>query len=77
LRPFKHGAFQIAIEAMVPVIPIAISFQDKKGIFPLFSPKRIILKVGAPIKPDLFELKKPAIESLSETTSELMSELLS
>jgi len=77
LRPFKNGAFQVAKEAMVPVIPIGISFRDKKGIFPLFSKKRILIKVGNPIQPDLFELKKPGIETLSDAAFRSMQELIS
>ena len=72
LRPFRNGAFQVAKEAMVPIFPIIIRFDDKRGIFPLFSRKRIILTVGEPIVPDLFELKKPAIENMSETAAQIM-----
>ncbi|MBN2503897.1 MAG: glycosyltransferase [Bacilli bacterium] len=76
LRPFKKGAFQVAEEASVPVVPIGISFQDKKWIFPLLSPHKVILSVGDPIYPDNFKLKREAIQELNLESFEQMNELI-
>lgn len=76
IRPFKRGAFQIAEEARVPVVPIGISFHEKKSIFPLFSPNKVILNIGEPIYPDIFKLKKESIQSLHEATWESMVDLI-
>lgn len=76
LRPFKKGAFQIAEEASVPVVPIGISFHPKTSIFPLFAPNRTVLTVGEPIYPDIFKLKKDSIQSLNEASFESMNLLI-
>ncbi len=76
LRPFKKGAFQIAEEASVPVVPIGITFKDKRWIFPLLSHQKVILSIGDPIYPDSFKLKREAIEELNLESYEKMNDLI-
>lgn len=76
LRPFKRGAFNLAEEAKVPVVPIGIGFKKKKGLFPLMSPNRVIVTIGKPIYPDSFKLKNEAIAQLSQDSFKTMSELI-
>ena len=54
LRPFKKGAFVLALESGVPVIPIGISGSRSlmpKGSF-LVRPGKIQVRIGAPIEVD-------------------------
>jgi len=76
LRPFKKGAFQIAAEASVPVVPIGISFHPRKSFYPFFTSKKIVLTIGEPIYPDMFKLKKDAIQALSEEAFRSMDQLI-
>ncbi len=51
LQPFKEGAFYIAINAQVPVVPVALSGTEK--VLPFgsgtVSPGRVTLRIGDPI----------------------------
>ncbi len=76
LRPFKKGAFHIAEEAEVPIVPIGISFHEKTSIFPLLSPNKVVLTVGDPIYPDAFKRKREAIDSLFEESQDAMEKLI-
>lgn len=76
LRPFKKGAFNVAEEASVPIVPIGISFLEKKGIFPLLAPNRVVLTVGEAIYPDMFKLKKDSILALNYAAFESMNGLI-
>jgi fatty-acyl-CoA synthase len=53
LRPFKLGAFKIAVETQTPICPIAL--QNTRAILrgeeKLFSPRRVNIIVGEPIMP--------------------------
>jgi 1-acyl-sn-glycerol-3-phosphate acyltransferase len=52
LRDFKKGAFHLAAQARVPVVPISITFQPPKGIKKLYRRKPIMtLHIGEPIYP--------------------------
>lgn len=73
LRNFKKGAFKLAEEAKVPVVPVRISFSErhKKRFFK----DRIIIQVGKPIYPDMFLLKKQSIDDLHQKAFEEMNNL--
>ncbi len=52
LRQFKKGAFHLAAQARVPVVPISISFRQPKGIHKLYRRKPVmVLHIGEPIYP--------------------------
>ncbi len=73
LREFKKGAFKLAEEAKVPVVPVRISFTDKsRG--KLFKEK-ITVNVGKPIYPNMFLLKRDSIDDLHNKTFDEMSNL--
>ena len=77
LRPLKKGAFHLAVGAQVPVIPIAITFPErKKGFRHLFRKYDIILTVGDPIYPDLRLIKKEAVIDLHDRAEEILSSMI-
>ena len=52
LRNFKKGAFYLASQARVPIVPMSISFRKPKGIYKLIRNKpTMVLHVGKPIQP--------------------------
>ncbi|MGI6537318.1 MAG: glycosyltransferase [Caldicoprobacterales bacterium] len=52
LRDFKKGAFYLASQARVPIIPISIAFRQPKGISKLYRKKpTMIVHVGQPVLP--------------------------
>ncbi|NLJ32938.1 MAG: glycosyltransferase [Erysipelotrichaceae bacterium] len=63
LQPFKKGAFHIAHNAMVPIVPTRINFVKKKKKNGKYK-KRIILNVGKPIYPSYYMLKRDSIDDL-------------
>lgn len=68
IREFKKGAFQLAVENHVPIIPIRILFKEKKHKYgyPFFMKDRIIIKVSKPEYPNIFLLRKDSISDLLE-----------
>ncbi len=77
LRDFKRGAFMLAEETKSPILPIGISFHEKKSIFPILGKDRIVINVGKPIYPDVFKLKRESIAFLSNESFEVMDDLIS
>lgn len=76
IRQFKSGAFNIAVSANVPIIPIRYVFVKPKGIYKLYKRKKcinaIVLK---PIYPDM-NLKIPErIEDLENRTIKAMNSI--
>jgi 1-acyl-sn-glycerol-3-phosphate acyltransferase len=52
LRDFKQGAFHLAAQARVPVVPLSIRFTPPTGLRRLFSRKpTMVLVIGEPIVP--------------------------
>jgi 1-acyl-sn-glycerol-3-phosphate acyltransferase len=76
LRPFKKGAFQVAEEADVPIVPIGIAFKEKTSIFPLLAKQKVVLSVGKPIYPDSFRLKREQIAYLQDASFGAMQSLI-
>lgn len=52
-RPLKLGAFWYAVNNNVPIIPLTILFKQRSKFNLLKRKKKIILKIGKPICPDL------------------------
>lgn len=54
IRPFRKGAFSMAFNYNLPVIPMAFSYRKPTGIYKFFKVKHplITLKIGEPIFPD-------------------------
>jgi len=52
LRTFKKGAFHLASQARVPIVPISITFKQPKGIAKLYRRKpTMVVHVGQPVLP--------------------------
>lgn len=56
LRPFKNGAFHLAAQADVPIVPMTITFKPTSGLRRLFH-HRLVMKliVGKPIYPKTYD----------------------
>ena len=52
LRAFKRGAFHLAAQARVPIVPISITFEQPKGIAKLYRRKpTMVVHIGQPVLP--------------------------
>ena len=55
IRPFKPGAFSMAYRYGIPVVPLAISYRKRRGLYRLFggaSLPCVTIRVGQPILTD-------------------------
>ncbi|MBR2904083.1 MAG: 1-acyl-sn-glycerol-3-phosphate acyltransferase [Clostridia bacterium] len=53
IRPFKKGVFKYAVKCDKPVLPIAMSFRPRKGIFKLFGKTPYVdVHIGEPLFAD-------------------------
>lgn len=68
IRQFKNGAFKLAVDAGVPIVPIRIHFKEGK-----FRKKRIELNVGEPLYPDLMMIQKEAMTKLKTEVMDVMA----
>ncbi|HOE15106.1 MAG TPA: glycosyltransferase [Candidatus Paceibacterota bacterium] len=76
IRKFKRGAFFLAEEAKVPVIPIRIKFIDKRWYqYPFFFKTKIELIIGDFIYPNVFLNKKDSINDLVKRAHDTVSSL--
>ena len=67
IRPFRKGAFTMAYKYGAPVVPCAIVFRQRKGIYRLFGPKddpTMTIRVGEPIMPDTTAPRREETERL-------------
>ena len=54
LRDFKRGAFHLAAQARVPVVPLSIRFTPPTGLGRMFRRKpTMVLVIGEPIVPTM------------------------
>ena len=73
MLPFKKGAFHVALDGEMPIIPVVISeynFLDAKKM--IFRPGRAIIRVLPPIDTSIYT--KANIEELVEKTRTQMLE---
>ncbi len=73
VREFKRGAFKLAVESSVPVVPIRITFDDSK--FLMWKRKQITLHIGKPLYPDLSISSKDALTKLKNEAELSMNNL--
>ena len=54
IRPFKKGVFKYAVKHNKPVIPIGLSFRERKGLYKLFGKTPCVdMHIGEPIMPNV------------------------
>lgn len=71
VRPFKKGAFKMAVEANCPIVPILYKFEEPDGIFALYKRKKCIhAKVLEPVYPNLDLSKNEIAEDLQKRVME-------
>ena len=78
LRPFQKGAFTMAYKYRMPIIPCAVTYRERKGIWRLFGSADeplITVVVGAPIFPDETAPRAAETERLLNETHETICRL--
>lgn len=71
LRPFQKGAFTMAYKYNKPILPFAITYRPRTGIWRLLGPKDEPLTqvvIGAPIYPDVSKPRATEVERLLNET---------
>ena len=71
LRPFQKGAFTMAYKYNKPILPFAITYRERTGIWRLFGPKEEPLTqvvIGKPIYPDTTKPRAVEVERLLNET---------
>ena len=77
LRPFKNGAFHLAVMADKPVLPMVVKPRAQKGLFRLFKKKPCItVQIGQPIYAQASGSKRARIDALREATHTAMEAML-
>ena len=75
LRTFKKGAFHLAAQAQVPIVPMLITFESPKGLRKIIRRKPVMrLHIGKPIYPVDTDLKtdsKLRMEAVLEQMGDL------
>lgn len=73
IRPLKKAIFKYAVRYNKPIIPITLSFRERKGITKLFSKMPCVdLHIGEPLFPDKSLPENQAIEKLHKTAYHVM-----
>jgi len=72
LLPFKKGAFHLAVQAQVPIVPVVVAnYADVLNVkTKVFRPGRIPVKILEPIRTEGLEEKD--VDELTKTTRERM-----
>ncbi len=74
VRDFKKGAFKLAVNSSVPIVPIRITFKEAKTITKKLK-NRMVVNVGKPIFPNYSLPQKEALETLKFQTEQAMNQL--
>jgi 1-acyl-sn-glycerol-3-phosphate acyltransferase len=77
IRPFKKGAFTMAWQYNLPVIPMAFSWREPGGLYKIFKKNRplVTLRIGEPLLPDRSLPRREAARVLREETHRRIVEL--
>lgn len=75
LRNFKKGAFELAVENNVPVVPFVYTFKEPTGLYRIWKDKPCItVQVLDPVYPKKGENKGDAVRLLKEEVFQKMNE---
>lgn len=67
IRPFQPGAFRLAYDAKLPVLPMAVVYRKPKGVYRLFKKHpNARLNIGAPVFADYSLQKNDAVHDLEK-----------
>lgn len=78
LRPFQKGAFTMAYKYAMPIIPCAVTYRPRTGIFRLFGPAEeplVNVIIGEPIIPDTSQPRAAEVERLLNETHQTICRL--
>ena len=78
LRPFQKGAFTMSYKYNKPILPCAVTYRPRTGIWRLFGPKDEPLTqviIGAPIYPDTTKPRAAETERLLNETHQTICRL--
>ena len=78
LRPFQKGAFTMSYKYNKPILPCAVTYRERTGIWRLLGPKDEPLTqvvIGAPIYPDTTQPRAAETERLLNHTHETICRL--
>lgn len=65
IRPLKKGVFKYSVKHNKPVLPLAISFRERKGLYKLFGKTPCVdIHIGEPIMPDMELSRNEAIQKI-------------
>jgi 1-acyl-sn-glycerol-3-phosphate acyltransferase len=77
IRPFKKGMFTLAYQYNLPVIPLAFSYREPRGLYKLIKKNYplITLRIGEPLLPDLSRPRREAVNLLRTQVHKKIVEL--
>lgn len=77
LRPFKNGAFHLAVESGLPVLPLVLKQRPPRGLWRLLKKKPCItIVIGKPVPIPAGATAKEQMERLRDTVHAAMQEML-
>ena len=78
IRPFKRGAAYFAVQYDKPIVPVAYSFRERKGLSKLIFRKDpfVTAHIGEPIYPDKNLPKREAVDKLNEQARTKIMEMV-
>ena len=78
LRPFQKGAFTMAYKYNKPILPFAVTYRPRTGLYRLLGPKNEPLTqvvIGEPIFPDTTQPRAAEVERLLNETHQTICRL--
>lgn len=77
IRKMQRGAFKMAVDAQVPVLPMVITYREPKGLYRLFKKKPCMdLWILDPIYPPLGKTPQESVRLLQRQVEKAMNEEL-
>ncbi len=77
IRPLKKAIFKFSVKHNKPIVPMAISFRERKGLWKLFGKKPLAtLTIGELLWPDYTISQADAIDKLHKESYHIMQELV-